>query len=76
LLRTYQHHLGKLTAGFKIAREKLVQDILGPLSGFPAHMGLADQGVFAIGYYHQRKAFFTKQQTETPTETGPEANKE
>jgi CRISPR-associated protein Csd1 len=60
LLRTYQHHLGKLEGGLKIAREKLVQEILDPLKGFPAHMGLADQGLFALGYYQQRQAFFRK----------------
>lgn len=64
LLRTYQHHLGKLEGGFKVAREKLVQEILDPLTGFPAHMGLADQGLFALGYYHQRQAFFKKKTVE------------
>jgi len=29
-------------------------------NGFPAQLSLADQGRFAIGYYHQRQAFFTK----------------
>ena len=29
------------------------------LSDFPAHLSLADQGRFAVGYYHQRQAFFT-----------------
>jgi hypothetical protein len=27
---------------------------------FPAHLSLADQGRFAVGYYHQRQAFFVK----------------
>ena len=65
LLRTYQHHLGKLDGRLKIAREKLVQGILDPLTVFPAHMGLADQGLFALGYYHQRQAFFSKKTEET-----------
>jgi CRISPR-associated protein Csd1 len=29
-------------------------------NGFPAQLSLPDQGRFAIGYYHQRQAFFTK----------------
>ncbi len=60
LLRTYQHHLAKLEGGRKVNREKLVQDILAPLSNIPAHLGLAEQGLFALGYYHQMNAFFTK----------------
>ena len=70
LLRTYQHHLAKLNSGAKITREKAVQDILAPIesSGFPAQLSLKAQGIFAIGYYHQRKAFFTKKETaEAPT---------
>lgn len=60
ILRTYGHHLGKLQAGARIAREKLIQDIVGPISSFPNQLNLRSQGVFAIGYYHQRKDFFTK----------------
>lgn len=62
ILRTYQHHLAKLSEGGKINRERLVQDILGGIdaNGFPKQLNLQDQGVFAIGYYHQRKDFFTK----------------
>lgn len=58
LLRTYQHHLSKLEGGFKIAREKLVQEILEPIREFPTHLGLEDQGLFAIGYYHQMNDFY------------------
>lgn len=64
LLRTYQHHLGKLEGGLKVVREKLVQEILDPMKNFPPQLGLADQGLFALGYYHQRQAFFTKKPTE------------
>ena len=60
LLRTYQHHLAKLEGGHKVNREKLVQEILAPLSAFPAHLSLPDQGLFAIGYYHQTRDFYTK----------------
>ncbi len=64
LLRTYQHHLAKLEGGFKVNREKLVQEILTPLTDFPAHLNLADQGLFALGYYHQMRAFFSKKDDE------------
>lgn len=60
ILRTYPHHLAKLNGGQKVVRERLIQDIIGELNEFPSHLNLKDQGKFAIGYYHQRKDFFTK----------------
>lgn len=60
ILRTYQHHLGKLSGGLRVTREKLVQEIVGELLDFPSRLNLADQGLFAIGYYHQMREFFTK----------------
>jgi len=69
LLRTYQHHLAKLDVGVKITREKQTQEILAPLSDFPAHLNLQNQSQFALGYYHQRKAFFTKKESGPVTET-------
>ena len=61
LLRTYQHHLAnpKLEKGRKVNREKLVQEILGPLQEFTAHLNIQEQGIFAIGYYHQMRDFYT-----------------
>ena len=71
LLRTYQHHLTKLDGGRKTNREKLVQNIVWSLEGkaLPAHFTLAEQSLFAIGYYHQRRALFTKSQDENPSQT-------
>jgi CRISPR-associated protein Csd1 len=69
LLRTYQHHLAKLEGGRKINREKLAQEILCPVSEFPAHLNLADQGLFALGYYHQMRAFYLKND---PSDVQPE----
>ncbi len=68
ILRTYQHHLAKLEGGFKVNREKLVQEILAPLADFPAHLNMADQGLFALGYYHQMRAFFTRKESHTGSE--------
>lgn len=68
LLRTYQHHLGKLEGGRKVNREKLVQEIVAPLANFPAHLNLADQGLFAIGYYHQMQKFYQKKEFVDQTE--------
>jgi CRISPR-associated protein Csd1 len=75
LLRTYQHHLSKLNGGSKVNRERLVQEIISSIdaAGFPNQFALKKQGVFAIGYYHQRKDFFTKKETAPLTESAPEA---
>jgi CRISPR-associated protein Csd1 len=69
LLRTYQHHLAKLETGARIVRERQTQEILSTLGDFPAHLNLKDQSMFALGYYHQRKEFFTKKETQNDTET-------
>jgi CRISPR-associated protein Csd1 len=71
LLRTYQHWLSKLNGGAKVNRERLVQEIMASIgsSGFPNQFPLKKQGIFAIGYYHQRKDFFTKKEAPSSTET-------
>lgn len=62
LMRMKNHHLGKLEKGREIYFERLLGEVVGELAsdGFPAQLSLPDQGRFAIGYYHQRQAFFTK----------------
>jgi CRISPR-associated protein Csd1 len=61
LLRLKNHHLAKLdNKGRVINFERLLGEIMSHLQDFPAHLDLHEQGRFAIGYYHQRQAFFTK----------------
>jgi CRISPR-associated protein Csd1 len=60
LIRLSQHHLGKLDVGKRTYHEKRFQDIVGKVDDFPAHLNLQHQGLFAIGYYHQRQDIFTK----------------
>ena len=61
LLRLKNHHLAKLTNRGRAANfEKLLGEILGAVGDFPLHLNLPDQGRFALGYYHQRLAFFIK----------------
>jgi CRISPR-associated protein Csd1 len=63
LLRLKNAHLKKLSDGFTAYFEKLIGEILAPLDpvhGFPRQLSLPEQGQFALGYYHQRQAFFTK----------------
>ncbi|MCL6591669.1 MAG: type I-C CRISPR-associated protein Cas8c/Csd1 [Firmicutes bacterium] len=63
LLRLKNHHLAKFENKGKIVYfERLLGEIIGHLKDFPAHLDLHEQGRFAIGYYHQRQAFFTKKE--------------
>jgi CRISPR-associated protein Csd1 len=64
LLKLKNHHLAKLDSkGEVINYEKLLGQIMDGITDFPAQLGLQDQGRFAIGYYHQRQAFFTKSES-------------
>ena len=63
LLRLHNHHLGKLSKGRAVQMERRVGEIMGGLDDFPRILALPDQGRFALGYYHQRQAFFTKSDT-------------
>lgn len=65
LLRLKNHHLGKFHAGRATQMEKLIGEIMAGITDLPRHLNLPDQGRFALGYYHQRQAFFTKRDTET-----------
>jgi len=70
LLRLKNHHIGKLHAGQAVNRERLFGEIMGGLSKIPSHLPLPDQARFALGYYHQRQAFFTK--SDKPTTEQPQ----
>lgn len=61
LMRLSQHHLAKLdNPGRRVYYEKIQQEIHNDLTRYPSHLGMEDQGLFVIGYYHQRQSFFTK----------------
>ena len=61
LLTLKNHHIAKLDVpGRRVWIERTVGEIVDGIPVIPAHLGLADQGAFAIGYYHQRQAFFVK----------------
>ncbi|MDZ4350255.1 MAG: type I-C CRISPR-associated protein Cas8c/Csd1 [Xanthomonadaceae bacterium] len=61
LMRLKNHHLGKLDKPGRVVNfERLIGQIMAGIDDFPAHLALSEQGRFAIGYYHQRQAFFTK----------------
>jgi len=63
LLRLKNHHLAKLeNRGRAVNFERLIGEIVGRISDFPAHLDMHEQGRFAIGYYHQRQNFFEKRE--------------
>ena len=57
LLRGSQPHLAKLDRdrrGAYVALQTRLEEIQSGLAGFPKTLSLTDQGLFALGYYHQR----------------------
>jgi CRISPR-associated protein Csd1 len=60
LMKLKNHHLAKLeNRGRVVNFERTIGEIMEGLEDFTAHLSLPDQGRFAVGYYHQRQAFFT-----------------
>lgn len=69
LMRLHAHHLKKLPhQGQRVNAEKRIAEIMADINDFPAHLNLENQGLFAIGYYHQRQALFTKKEAGSPKE--------
>ncbi len=63
LMRLSNHHFSKLEKekhGLFVVRKQLIGEIMCPIIDFPPHLDMADQGRFAIGYYHQMQAFYKK----------------
>ena len=57
LLRGSQAHLSKLrrdNTGAYYAIQQRLEGILSGMNDFPAMLSLKEQGLFALGYYHQR----------------------
>lgn len=71
LMRLSNHHLSKLEKdkpGLAVRRKQLIGEIMCAIPDFPAHLALADQGRFAIGYYHQMQKFYEKKSDNPTTE--------
>ena len=68
LLRLSQHHISKSEWGRNT--EKLIREIMDLLvldnTPFPKRLGMDDQGIFILGYYHQRSDFFKSKKKEDP----------
>lgn len=62
LLMLSNHHMSKMrkiNIGQAINLDKQKQDILDKISEFPLHLSLEDQGMFILGYHHQKQERFT-----------------
>ena len=70
------HHLAKLTTGMEGYYQKLLGEVVDGIGEFPPTLRLEEQGLFALGYYHQRQEFFKKKNSEPAndgeTQTGEE----
>ncbi|MGE5560664.1 MAG: type I-C CRISPR-associated protein Cas8c/Csd1 [Chloroflexota bacterium] len=58
LLRLAQHHIAKAEYGGLL--DKRIEGVVAAINAFPAHLNLEQQGMFVLGYYHQRQAFYQK----------------
>ncbi|GBC63962.1 type I-C CRISPR-associated protein Cas8c/Csd1 [Desulfonema ishimotonii] len=58
LLRLAQHHIQKAEYGY--SSDKRIEEIMQEIQSFPGHLSIEDQGLFALGYYHQRPELFKK----------------
>ncbi len=66
ILRLHRHHLA--ASSMRISYEILEQEICDKLDHFPAHLNLVQQGLFALGFYHQTQSLFTKKNNTTDKE--------
>ena len=63
LLKLAQNHLNKLDGGLNVHYDKLLTSLCGRITeSLPKHLSLEDQGVFQLGYYHQKQAMYTKKE--------------
>jgi len=64
LLRLSQHHISKAKYGYVSDHqiEKIMNLISMDDQPIPKHLSLDEQGIFVLGYYHQRQALYTKKE--------------
>lgn len=53
----------KLAVGSRIYLDQQIQKIKSKLSEYPIHLSLTEQGLFDLGYYHQKETLFTKKES-------------
>lgn len=71
LLRLKNAHLKKLGDGQTAYFERLIGEVMHPLADFPRQLTLPQQARFALGYYHQRQAFYARKEQAAADDTIP-----
>ena len=61
LLKLNVHHLAKLDSKGKWL-EIEIGKVLDEIQAFPTNLNMENQGLFILGYYHQRQSFFKKKE--------------
>lgn len=74
LLRLSQHHIKAAEHGKFSERqiEEILQSLDVETNPIPSRLNLDEQGVFILGYYHQRHAFYVKKDSKVNEPTGEE----
>lgn len=63
--RLSSHHLKKLdNPKLRGWYDKKIREVMSKIDEFPSHLNLENQGLFAIGYYHQKQDFYTKNENQ------------
>lgn len=61
LMRLSTHHLQKMEKpSWRVNAEKRIGEVMDLIPEFPSHLNMENQGLFAIGYYHQKQDFYRK----------------
>jgi len=67
ILRMSHHHLAVLRKekkGLWCILKNLLQEVMSLLTTFPAHLNPEQQGLFALGFYHQTQDFYTSKENQ------------
>ncbi|MFO7898873.1 MAG: type I-C CRISPR-associated protein Cas8c/Csd1 [Planctomycetota bacterium] len=78
LLKNLRHHARKAkdndqTSGTAGWLDKQADEIASGLDGFPAHLDLEQQGLFVLGYHHQRHWLWMSKEDRAAAEANAEA---
>lgn len=75
LLKNSRHHAAKAKDDARSGvtahwLERLTDEVTAGIDQFPPHLDLGQQGLFVLGYHHQRHALWTKKEKKEEEETG------
>ncbi|WP_048149154.1 type I-C CRISPR-associated protein Cas8c/Csd1 [Methanolacinia paynteri] len=70
LIKLAQHHIAKSDFGVRTTRD--IEEVLSGVDQFPPYLSLEEQGMFMLGYYHQRKENYKKKEEKVEAEAAKE----